>query len=290
MYAAGIVTYLNAVFRSNLTGKQFQQGRFFGIAKKVIRQGSSDGDKTPFQVIFDDEGIDSSDLVNDKYSIAVYHRCNSFSYYTFEQNQKNSFGDEANVKGMLLNMVLVVYGDRKRLHTTNEELCTRFYLSFPSVLPPAASGTLLGVKSASFNPQTGNNISQGSGSVADQEGLTIEPENILFSINYQINLLIDSGCTDCITYCEWSDCVAEVRTCSPVLAGTQFLTFYTVDNVSAYLKAELHNKTIQFVLGERMRLTENVEWTFNNTTNEFNYIDPVNTPVVGGQPITIAYK
>jgi len=261
MYATQIVKYINAKLKANLSGSQFQQGMYFGLAKQVVRNQ----DNTPFIVIFDNEGNDLSDFINDKYSITVYHRMTGQTFFPVEQNQATSFGDGAEVKGTVMNMVMVVYGDRNKLKMTNEELCSLMYVYFPTVMEDSLRTQLTGLQNVNFSPVSSNNI---SAQVSQSEGITCEVENILFSINYQIREQIDANCIEqcdytfnsdslCFEMCapretDWVRITTTLNTYSytiPTLGGTFTLTD-TSEGVPAGLEILIayKNSSVKFVV------------------------------------------
>ena len=281
MYAPQIVTYINAVLQAYLSGKQFQQGVYFGIAKQVVRNK----DNQPFIVIFDNEGNDLSDFISDKYSISVYHRMNGYSFSGIVDNEAFSFGDGAKTKGLAMNMVMVVYGDRNRLKMTNEELAALIYVYFPSEVPQNIRVQLTGLERLTISPTSTNNNSI---QVQQAEGIECHPENILFTINYTINELINTNCIAACDYTFQSDSLC-FQLCAPQAGAIQSLTpFQTTANVNAYQFDVLKNKTIVFVLFDNMPLTPG-QWSFNSTTGTLTLTDTT-FPIETGQWVTIGYK
>lgn len=289
MYAPQIVKYINAVLQSQLSGKQFQRGIYFDIAKQVIRKGDGE-DQTPFVVIFDNEGNDLSDIINDKYSLVVYHRMTGYGFTAIEQNQRDSFGDGARVKGLTMNMVMVVYGNRNVLKMTNEELSALMYCYFPSELPPSLKEQLVGLQQVSFSPVATNNV---SAQIEQTEGIKVHPENILFALNYVVKEEVN---TICFGGCDFSFNTDSLcfELCAPQAGATFTLPPFETDaNVNSYQKDILKGKTLAFVLFDNMPLriiatsSGAAQCSLNNGL--FTLTDTA-FPVTAGQLVTIGYK
>jgi hypothetical protein len=215
----------------------------------------------------------------------------SSTLYPSEVNQALSFGDGAAVKRQVYNMIMVVYGDRERLRITNEELSSRMYLAFPERIPD--QGMMIGIKQLSISPLSQNNISQGAGSVSAIEGIACEPENILFSIAYKVDMNIDSGCINCVTYSALASCINDIVGCLPVVTGTQFITFQSLAGVAAYnhqnvsALSAIVGKTISVVWIDRSKFNP-TEYTFVNNTLTITAADIL--PLDAGIYITIAFQ
>ena len=286
MYAPQIVSYINSVLKAYLSGSQFQQGVYHGIAKQVIRTK----DNHPFIVIFDNEGNDMSDFINDKYSLSVYHRMTGYTFSEEAQNQNDSFGDSARTKGLQMNMVMVVYGDRNRLKMTNEELSALMYVYFPSEIPQNIRTQLTGIEVANISPLTTNN---NSAQVEQSEGIKVEVENILFTLNYVIKEKINTSCIQACDYTFETDNLC-FELCASQAGSSQVLTpFLTTAGTNSYQFNALKGKTIKFVLIDNMPLVPPpsavAQWSFNSTTGTWTYTDSV-VPLITGQAVTIGYS
>lgn len=194
MYASAIVKYINAVLEQRLSSANFRQGKYYGIAQ-IAKIKESDDSVSMKPVIFDNEGIDINKIIDDVYSFVVYHRTLAFQFANIDNNQKFSFGDGASNKTQIINMVMVVYGDREKLQITQEQFTSLIYFMFPSEVLDEVKSQMQGVQTLTVSPVSSNNVSL---SVMQQEGIMCEQENILFSIQYQIRMQVNGNCfNDC---------------------------------------------------------------------------------------------
>lgn len=289
MYVPQIVQYINSVLQTSLSGRQFQSGKYFTIAKQVVRKDEKK--ETSFVVIFDNDGNEISDIINDTYPIVIYHRMTGQAFFDVAQNQANSFGDGTNNKGLTSNMVMVVYGDRKRLKMTQEELSSLIYAYFPAEMLPAVKSMLTGLDTCTFAPLATNNVSI---QVAQAEGIKVEPENILFALNYQIKEVVNSNC---LSECEFTFDTNNVcfELCAARAGSTLSVTFLTQAGVNAYPIDELLGKQVTFVLYGNMpligvsSLTANPQFTKPQSSKTWTLIDTA-FDVEAGTEVTIGYK
>lgn len=171
-------------------GSKSAHSRFHGICKIVERD-----DQQKSIVFYDNAGSDVR-IGDDSYHLECYHRFSGFTFQPNEQNAKDSYGDGVSTKTAFANFVMGVYGDRKNLDMTDQELMASIAFNFPDVMPSALTSQLTGIGKVIVSPVSTTN---GVG----QEPLKPFAENIFFTLNYRISI---TGNVDCLSQCN-PDCV-----------------------------------------------------------------------------------
>lgn len=188
MYLDSFIDFINSTVKSRL-GSKSAQARFHGICK-IVDHGEDQG------VVFYDNAGNDYRIGDDSFGLECYHRFTGFSFQANEQNAKDSFGDSVSTKTAFANFVMGVYGNRKSLEMTDQELMASVAFNFPDIVPSSLTNQLTGIQRAIISPMSTTN---GVG----QEPIKPFAENIFFTMNYRISITGDVGCLsqcnpDCI--------------------------------------------------------------------------------------------
>lgn len=187
---------------SSLKALALADARFSGaliadIAKDAIR--SAEPSET--YPVYMNDSYEAQDLTaSDNYPLVLYHKIKQITYKPFGNN---STGTRVNMMTGSMNIKAVIYGKYAALRLTREELEGLFVTEFPdnfSGIQVKGIG-LIGLQ-AIF--QSSNlDSAQVWGEEYKNIACPIAPEDIYFSINYQLESLFDKNCfkiCDCEAY------------------------------------------------------------------------------------------
>jgi hypothetical protein len=183
------IGFVNASLQSTaLADARFSAGRFEGIAVDVSRKTDS-GIET-FPAVMDQNYEAQPITVDDTYSIIIYHKVNNKTY----AQEKSEFGDRNIYMIETLQVKMVVYGKYAALKLTKEELESLITSNFPDNIPASnlaplkLDNMLVTLKGSNLN----------SSAVFNEEykgiPLFLAPEDILFSVNYNVDTKYRKGC------------------------------------------------------------------------------------------------
>lgn len=184
MYLDTIVDYINNTVRTRM-GRKASHSRFYGICKAV----SKGDDKTI--VYYDNDGNDIN-VQDDSYNLFCYHRFTGFSFQVNELNLNDSYGRGASTKTAFANFIMGVYGNRKGLQMTDQELAASICFNFPDVMERNLVNQLTGVQNVIISPVS--TLNQETRYQPSTEPITPDAENIFFTVNYRISITGDVGC------------------------------------------------------------------------------------------------
>lgn len=182
----------NTLKEGKLNRHAFQDGKFHALAKQVIKRK----DEVMIPVIFDIGGNEIDATIDDTYPIHLYHRITQPIVYSSVPKQE-SFGDGEDVKETAT-LSCVVFSDPKRISMTAEDLAFLIVAGMPSRFTYGQLGTsqssscLVTCLGAETSPM--KILAQEYGNSFKE----FDPEKILISINYKIDMTVDKSCVNCI--------------------------------------------------------------------------------------------
>lgn len=179
MYLDNIISYINSTVKLRM-GSKAARAKFYGMCKIVDRDG------TQAVIEYDNQGSDVN-IQDDTYHLIVYHRFLGFVFQSNEINAKDSYGDGASTKSAYANFLMGVYGNRKFLDLTDQELTASICFNFPDEMPPQLLSQLTGAMRVLISPISTNNDKH-------SEPLQPESENIFFTVNYRAAITGDVAC------------------------------------------------------------------------------------------------
>lgn len=189
MYLDQIVDYINSTVKLRM-GAKAAHSEFYGICKIVEKD--LDGEKAV--ILYDNAGNDIN-VEDDSFHLFCYHRFLGFTFQPNEVNAKDSYGDGSSLKSANANFVMGVYGNRRMLDLTDQELTSSICFNFPDDMPGQLTGQLTGIGKIIISPVSTNNQNT-------QEPLKPSAENIFFTINYKALIVGDVSClTQCNPVC-----------------------------------------------------------------------------------------
>lgn len=159
----------------------FAGSKLYGIADNVFRSESGGA----FPVIYDEQGEGTYVGVDDLDPLILYHRILNIAFAV----DPASYGDKEHQRATFT-MRLAVYGDRKRLHMTNDELGMFIHVNFPTMFQKVPNfGTII-VRTTSIVP----NNTQAFGNEYQRVPFFLKPEHMLINLNYTIESKIKKDC------------------------------------------------------------------------------------------------
>lgn len=192
-YIKSIVEHINTTLTAGkLNRHSMQGGKYYGLSKQVT---VSVGDSL-IPAIFDISGNEIDVTIDDTYPIHLYHRITQPIIYA-QPAKEESFGDGTAIKE-IVTLACVVYADPKRIELTAEDLSFLIVTGMPSRFTTTDIGStkvasvLIGVLGSETSPAKVMNTEYGGGKEFD-------PEKILISINYRIEITAEKDCIDCTT-------------------------------------------------------------------------------------------
>jgi hypothetical protein len=195
MYQSSIIDIINNQIKTNsLCDSRFNNGSINGIAYDGTEVDSTATRVYP--VVFDLSGNGVKVSPDDTYAIQIYHRILNKTY----QIKPSSVGDRANVVSEKTDVKMVVAGWTNRLNMTQEDLEALITSNFPDQIAPALY-TPLRLQHLVITLQS-SVLDRAQVYREEYRGLPyqVRPEQILFSIRYQIESSYKKGCfiiTDC---------------------------------------------------------------------------------------------
>ena len=184
-----------------LADSRFQSGRYEAIANEVTREGKT----FPCVMSKDYEAQDIT--VDDTYPIQIYHKVLAKRYDLNNiAGQKSEFGDRNKYVKETVLVKMVVYGKFSSLKVTKEQLEAIITTNFPDNMDADKNVLLksLNLDNVTYSMQNTNFISR---SVWGEEyaghEFRLAPEDIFFSVTYQIQSTFRKGCfqlCNCDTY------------------------------------------------------------------------------------------
>lgn len=188
--------------KSALKETRFENGNYLGLANEVTREGKT----FPCIMNKDYEASDIA-LVDDTYPIVIYHKILSKRYDLNNiAGQRSEFGSRNKYVKETATVKMVVYGKFSALKVTKEQLEAIVTSNFPDNMDAANNDLLtsLNLDNVTYSMQSANFISKNvwSEEYAGND-FRLAPEDIFFSITYQIQSTWRKGCfklCDCDLY------------------------------------------------------------------------------------------
>lgn len=159
----------------------FAGSRLLGIADNVFRKEREGS----FPVIYDENGEGTYVGVDDIEAMILYHRILNIAF----AQDPASYGDKENQRATFT-MRMAVYGDRKRLHMTGDELGMFIHTNMPGIIKNVPNfGTII-VRTTSIVP----NNTQAFNNEYQRVPFFLKPEHMLINVNYTIESKIKKDC------------------------------------------------------------------------------------------------
>lgn len=187
-----IVTKINeTIADEQFKDKRWQKGKFYGVAEKREKDSGDETDEYP--AIVAQNGDATRIALDEKYPFWLYHRIEDTDVENFIDNE--DFGEAKFVK-VTYNMVLVLWGNRKKLQLRRDQVLAGLLSGFPAhlVRTDVAAWDLYGVD-LTF---TGANIN--AKEVYEQEftteKLALRSNHIMIAFEYDCAVTFRQGCFD----------------------------------------------------------------------------------------------
>ena len=173
--------------------------RFVGASVSGIAYDGTEMDSTGtrvFPVVYDLTGTGTKINPDDTYPIQIYHKILNKTY----QVKPSSVGSKANVVSEKTDVKMIVAGWTNRLQLTQEDLEALITSNFPDQISPSLY-TPLRLQNLVVTLQS-SVLDRAQVYAGEYRGIPyqVRPEQILFSIRYQIESTYKKGCfiiTDC---------------------------------------------------------------------------------------------
>ena len=173
--------------------------RFVGASVSGIAYDGTEMDSTGtrvFPVVYDLTGNGTKINPDDTYPIQIYHKILNKTY----QVKPSSVGSRANVVSEKTDVKMIVAGWTSRLQLTQEDLEALITSNFPDQISPSLY-TPLRLQNLVVTLQS-SVLDRAQVYAGEYRGIPyqVRPEQILFSIRYQIESTYKKGCfiiTDC---------------------------------------------------------------------------------------------
>ena len=173
--------------------------RFVGASVSGIAYDGTEMDSTGtrvFPVVYDLTGNGTKINPDDTYPIQIYHKILNKTY----QVKPSSVGSKANVVSEKTDVKMIVAGWTSRLQLTQEDLEALITSNFPDQISPSLY-TPLRLQNLVVTLQS-SVLDRAQVYAGEYRGIPyqVRPEQILFSIRYQIESTYKKGCfiiTDC---------------------------------------------------------------------------------------------
>ena len=194
-FQSAIIDIINAQLRTNvLCDARFANGSIRGVAYDGTEVDST-GTRV-FPVLYDLSGDGVKVTPDDNYPIQIYHKVLNKTY----QIKPSSVGSRSNVVSEKTDVKMVVAGWTNRLSLTQEDLEALITSNFPDQIAPALY-TPLRLQNLVVTLQS-SVLDRAQVYAGEYRGVPyqVRPEQILFSIRYQIESTYKKGCfmiTDC---------------------------------------------------------------------------------------------
>lgn len=199
-FTSSLISIINDHLTTNcLCDPRFAAGMIGGVAYDATRRDDDHNTIVQYPVLstLSGEGTDIS--INDTYPITIYHKIISKSY---TPKNNGNFGDRQNEVTEKTDIKMVVAGWTNRLSLTQEDLEALITSNFPDSIKPAlyAPYNLMRVAATLQN----STLSKEQVFKEEYKGISydLKPEQILFSVRYQIESDYKKGCfsiLDCQT-------------------------------------------------------------------------------------------
>jgi hypothetical protein len=161
----------------------FIGAKYFLTAENVFRSDKN----ASWPNIYDEQGQGTYVGVDDINPMMIYHRCLAIGFST--NAARPGFGDREDRVG-LFQMRMAVYGDRQRLHLTNDELGMLIYANMPAIFQNLPNFGNVVIRTQSIVP---NNM-QAFRNEYERIEYFLRPEHQLININYTIESKINLNC------------------------------------------------------------------------------------------------
>jgi hypothetical protein len=184
-----IVSEINDRIKATLGGPVFGLGKYYGLAVSLPRNSIDGTDYMPCVVTNYDEDIWVG--INDTAPLIIYHKNNGI---VTDFDKRRNWGRTQTAMIETASFQMIVFGDRKRLEISPEELYAAIVSAIPTELPKDFI-TPLNFREARIS---GISPNFNSISVYQQEYKSntypLKPNNIFFSISYKIATAYNKNC------------------------------------------------------------------------------------------------
>jgi hypothetical protein len=192
MFTSSLIDLINDHIKTNcLCDPRFAAGMIGGIAYDATRRDDDHGAIVQYPVLNDLNGEGTDISINDTYPITIYHKVLSKNYIP---KPVSNYGDRQKEVTEKTDIKMVVAGWTNRLNLSQEDLEALITSNFPDSIAPAlyAPYKLLRVAATLQN----STLSKEQVFREEYKGIPydLKPEQILFSIRYQIEADYKKGC------------------------------------------------------------------------------------------------
>lgn len=191
-FAEVIAGIINQTLKgSSLNKKQFQPGSYNGLAS-IIGRKNAKGDLELIPGILDGSGNYTPVIPDQKFNLVIYHKLltNEYGY-----DKKNSYGEAYDVR-CTSQMMMVVWGDGKKIGITAEQLEAMIVFGMPQMLS-SIDRQNLGLKTCMISPiSTNMDRLQVFRQEYQQVEFFLKPNDALFLVRYKIETSFGQSCID----------------------------------------------------------------------------------------------
>jgi len=173
-----------------LKSESFQGGKFYGLAKKVMRIGEN---LSAVPTVMASDGIGTDVTPDETYPFSIYHRCLNGA---FVDDYTTGFGDGHGIKESN-QMVAIVYADPQKVDISQEDLAFLIASGLPTAKIEITDTVHNKRSSALITPLGFNNDSYNVYTGEYQGVYALQPQSIYFSLSYKIEITADRDCVIC---------------------------------------------------------------------------------------------
>ena len=192
MFTSSLISIINQQIQDRcLCDTRFAAGMIGGIAYDATRRDDDKNSFVQYPVLTGLSGDGTDISINDTYPITIYHRILSRSYVP---KSNGSFGDRQNEVTEKTDVKMVVAGWTNRLSLSQEDLEALITSNFPDSIAPSLYAPYKLMRMAAILQSS--TLSREQVFKEEYKGIPydLKPEQILFSIRYQIETDYKKGC------------------------------------------------------------------------------------------------
>jgi hypothetical protein len=185
------ITDINNAIDTLLDAGKYRRGNILGLAELV-----ANGEEGTIPMIVSDAGEGTSVVIDDNYTIQIYHRHTGSTYADIPDQ---SFGSGANEVRETASIRMIVIADRERLEESKSDLINYVVMGFPQRFSDTDTSAYDYVSQVNV---TVNSTNLDSSSVyADEYGIEsdLPPQYVMASIDYELAIDINKKCFDSCT-------------------------------------------------------------------------------------------
>jgi hypothetical protein len=177
-----------AMQNGNFNTRKFQIAKYYNITD-VVKTSTTEGDKLQPYVI-DDSGNCINVVYDDKYNFQVFHVVDNITYKQADPN----YGNPGQTMEETAEMILIFFGNRKKLMVRPEDIAAAICMDIPKELPLSfiqplgMNSVVIETNIIETDPYiVWNNQWQGTTSF-------VKPETILLAVKYTIVSTYNKNC------------------------------------------------------------------------------------------------